>query len=43
MMAKKLAEQQRELLKDANKADVEAMIEGHKRQLMAMDEALKVE
>jgi hypothetical protein len=43
MMKKKLAEQQREILKDMNKADVDAMLEKHKRQLMMMDEALRVE
>jgi len=42
-MAKKLAEQQKEILKDMNKADVDAMLEKHKRQLLQMDEALRVE
>lgn len=43
MMSKKLAEQQKEILKDMNKADVDAMLDKHKRQLLQMDEALRVE
>lgn len=34
MMAKKLAEQQKEILRDMNKEDVDAMLAKHKRQLL---------
>lgn len=43
MMAKKLAEQQKEILRDMNKADVDQMLEKHKRQLLQMDEAIQRE
>lgn len=43
MMAKKLADQQKEILKDMNKADVDALLDKHKRQLMQMDSTLKQE
>ena len=43
MMAKKLAEQQRELLKDMNQDDVDKMLSRHKSELLAMDTALKNE
>jgi len=42
-MAKKLAEQQKEILKDMNKKDVDALLERHKKQIAAMDEALEGE
>jgi len=34
MMAKKLADQQKEILRDMNKEDVDAMLAKHKRQLL---------
>ena len=37
MMAKKLAEQQKEILNDMNKEDVDALLAKHKRQLLQMD------
>ncbi len=40
MLARKLADQQRELLKDMNQKDVDAMLDRHKRDLKAMDDAL---
>merc|ERR1719232_867745 len=40
MMAKKLAEQQKEILNDMNKEDVDALLAKHKRQLLQMDQAL---
>lgn len=43
MMAKKLAEQQKEILRDMNKEDVDAMLAKHKRQLLQMDEVLRKE
>merc|ERR1712038_1643859 len=43
MMAKKLAEQQKEILRDMNKEDVDALLAKHKRQLLQMDEALRRE
>ena len=43
MLARKLAEQQRELLKDMNQKDVDQMLERHKRDLTAMDEVLQEE
>jgi len=43
MLAKKLADQQKEIIKDMNKADVDAMLERHKRQLLQMDDALRAE
>ena len=43
MMAKKLAEQQKEILRDMNKEDVDALLSKHKRQLLQMDEALRRE
>ena len=43
MMAKKLAEQQKEILRDMNKKDVDALLERHKKQLSAMDDALAKE
>ena len=43
MMAKKLAEQQKEILRDMNKEDVDALLAKHKRQLLQMDDALKRE
>jgi len=43
MLARKLAEQQRELLKDMNQKDVDQMLEVHKRDLGAMDEVLQEE
>lgn len=42
-MAKKLAEQQKEILRDMNKEDVDALLAKHKRQLLQMDEALRRE
>jgi hypothetical protein len=43
MMAKKLAEQQKEILNDMNKEDVDALLAKHKRQLLQMDQALQKE
>lgn len=43
MLARKLAEQQRELLKDMNQKDVDQMLEVHKRDLGAMDAVLQEE
>lgn len=43
MMARKLAEQQKEILRDMNKEDVDALLAKHKRQLLQMDEALRRE
>ena len=43
MMAKKLAEQQKEILRDMNKEDVDALLSKHKRQLLQMDEAMRRE
>jgi hypothetical protein len=43
LLAKKLAEQQKEILRDMNKKDVDALLERHKSQLLAMDEALEKE
>lgn len=43
MMAKKLAEQQKEILRDMNKEDVDVLLAKHKRQLLQMDEALRRE
>jgi len=43
MMAKKLAEQQKELLREMNQKDVDAMLARHKRELTQMDDALKKE
>jgi hypothetical protein len=40
MLARKLADQQRELLKDMNQKDVDQMLERHKRDLSSMDEVL---
>lgn len=40
MMSKKLAEQQKEILRDMNKQDVDALLERHKKQLGAMEDAL---
>lgn len=40
MLARKLADQQRELLKDMNQKDVDQMLERHKKDLSAMDEVL---
>lgn len=42
-MARKLAEQQKEILRDMNKEDVDALLAKHKRQLLQMDEALRRE
>lgn len=41
--AKKLAEQQKELLKDMNQKDVDAMMQRHRRELAAIDQALQEE
>jgi len=41
--AKKLAEQQKELLKDMNQKDVDAMMQRHRRELAAIDSALAEE
>lgn len=43
LVAKKLADQQKELLKEMNQKDVDAMISKHKRELEQMDDALKKE
>lgn len=40
MLARKLADQQRELLKDMNQKDVDQMLDRHKRDLSQMDEVL---
>lgn len=40
MMSKKLAEQQREILKDMNKNEVDEILDKHKRQLRQMDDTL---
>jgi len=40
MLARKLADQQRELLKDMNQKDVDQMLDRHKKDLKAMDEVL---
>lgn len=40
MLARKLADQQRELLKDMNQKDVDQMLDRHKRDLGQMDEVL---
>jgi hypothetical protein len=40
MMGKKLAEQQKEILREMNKKDVDAILDRHKKQLLAMEEAL---
>lgn len=40
MLARKLAEQQRELLKEMNQKDVDQMLDRHKRDLASMDEVL---
>lgn len=40
MLARKLADQQRELLKEMNQKDVDQMLERHKRDLSSMDEVL---
>lgn len=40
MMARKLADQQKEILRDMNKEDVDALLAKHKRQLLQMDETL---
>ncbi len=42
-MAKKLADQQREMLKDLNQKDVDNMLGKHKEELQAMDEVLQEE
>lgn len=39
-MARKLADQQKEILRDMNKEDVDALLAKHKRQLLQMDETL---
>ena len=43
VMSKKLAEQQKEILRDMNKKDVDALLERHKKQLTSMEEALAKE
>jgi len=43
MLARKLADQQRELLKDMNQKDVDQMLDRHKRDLSSMDEVLQDE
>lgn len=43
MIAKKLAEQQAELLRDMNKKDVDQMLDKHKRELVQMDSVLEGE
>jgi len=43
MMAKKLADQQKEILNDMNQEDVDALLAKHKRQLQSMDQALSKE
>lgn len=43
MLARKLADQQRELLKDMTQKDVDAMLDKHKRDLASMDEVLQEE
>jgi len=43
MMAKKLADQQKEILNDMNKEDVDALLNKHKRQLLQMDSAMQAE
>lgn len=41
--AKKLSDQQKELLKDMNQKDVDVMLARHKRELEAIEEALAAE
>ena len=43
VMAKKLAEQQRELLQDLNQNDVDDLLGKHKQELQVMDEVLQEE
>lgn len=43
MLARKLAEQQRELLKEMNQKDVDQMLDRHKRDLSNMDGVLQEE
>jgi hypothetical protein len=43
VMSKKLAEQQKEILRDMNKKDVDALLDRHKKQLTSMEEALAKE
>ena len=43
MLARKLADQQRELLKDMTQKDVDLMLEKHKKELSSMDEVLEEE
>jgi len=43
LKAKKLADQQKELLKDMNQKDVDVMLARHKRELEAIEEALAAE
>lgn len=43
MLSRKLADQQRELLKDMNQKDVDQLLGKHKRDLQVMDEVLKSE
>merc|ERR1711990_989535 len=43
MLARKLADQQRELLKEMNQKDVDQMLDRHKRDLSSMDEVLQEE
>lgn len=43
LRVKKLAEQQKELLKDMNQKDVDAMLMRHKKELASIDEALAIE
>jgi chlorite dismutase len=43
LKAKKLGDQQKELLKDMNQKDVDVMLARHKRELEAIEEALAAE
>jgi len=43
VLAKKMAEQQKELLRDMSQKDVDSMLARHKRELETMDDALKAE
>lgn len=42
-MANKLAEQQRELLKDMNQGDVDGMLDRHEKELVVMGDVLQEE
>lgn len=43
IMARKLADQQRDLLKDMSQGDVDMLLNKHKKELQAMDEVLQEE